>query len=58
MLSNFGVAYKQEAKLLANLGANRDRVLIKRLVDQLHASYVADRLDWPAREVKRFWSFG
>ena len=57
VLSNFGVAYQHDKKLMANLGADRDRVLLKHLVDQLHASYVADRFDWPAREVKRFWGF-
>ncbi len=57
VLSNSGVTYEREDELIANLGADRDRALLERLVDDLHASYVADRLDGPAEMVKRFWGF-
>lgn len=57
VLGNFGVADTQENELMANLGADRDRALLDRVVNELHASYITDRLDWPAREVKRFWGF-
>lgn len=53
VLCNFGVAHRQEQELFPNLGADRDRALLKQIVDDLHASYLADRLNWPAREVKR-----
>lgn len=49
VLSNFGVAYQHQNELMTNLGAKRDRALLQRLVDDLHSSYTADRLDWPAR---------
>jgi hypothetical protein len=56
VLGNFGVAENQN-ELMTNLGADRDRALLDRVVADLHASYVADRLDRPAREVKRFGGF-
>jgi hypothetical protein len=54
VLANFGVAYGREGELMANLGADRDRALLDRLVEDLRASYVADRLKWCSREVARF----
>jgi len=57
VLDNFAVAYQHEKELMANLGADRDRALLERVVDDLHASYVADRLDWPAGWLKRLWGF-
>jgi hypothetical protein len=54
VLANFGVAYGREGELMANLGADRDRALLDRLVEDLRASYIADRLKWCAREVARF----
>jgi hypothetical protein len=31
--------------------------LLKQVVDDLHASYIADRLDYQARKVKELWEF-
>lgn len=42
---------------MANLGADRNRTLIEHVVDDLHASYTADRLEWNAREVERLREF-
>jgi hypothetical protein len=55
VLANCAVAYKHKNELMASLGAGRDKALIKQVVDDLHASYVSGRLDWPARQLKRLW---
>ncbi|WP_157430607.1 hypothetical protein [Actinomadura macra] len=52
MLGNFGATYEHESELMTNLDAERDRDLLERIVDDLRASYAAERLDWQAREVK------
>jgi hypothetical protein len=52
MLGSFGVTYGHENTLMRNLDAEQDRELLERVVDDLHASYAADRLDWAARDVK------
>lgn len=54
VLANFGATYKHESELMANLGADRDRALLDALVEDLRASYIADRLDWFAKEVATF----
>jgi hypothetical protein len=56
-LGNYGVPSRHENELMANLGADRDRALLEQVVDDLHASYIADRLDFQAREVKEFLGF-
>lgn len=58
VFSNFGCApYGCESEVMENLGADRDRALIKRVVDDLHDSYTADRLEWNAEEVERLSAF-
>jgi hypothetical protein len=54
VLANFGVVHRREDQVMANLGADRDRALLGRVLADLRASYLADRLDWPARELDRF----
>lgn len=55
---NFGCApFGREREVMANLGADRNRTLIEHVVDDLHASYTADRLEWNAREVERLREF-
>lgn len=49
VLGNCGVAFRHENELMAILGANRDRALLEQVVDDLHASHIAYRLDYQAR---------
>ncbi len=58
MLGRFGYApYEHEHEIMANLGADRDRPLIKHVVDDLTDAYVSDRLTWAASDATNLWKF-
>ncbi|WP_328339441.1 hypothetical protein [Micromonospora sp. NBC_00421] len=56
-IDNFALTPDREIELMTNLGAHLDRAILDQTVEDLHASYIADRLSWNAETVMRWRQF-